>query len=148
MISKYECKRSLSVRSTSFSCIIDRCTSIKTSFSLAPSSSPQNVMLLALSPTSIGVTFVPPLGINQNGPNLVYNITFTGQTFETNTQFITVTNLNALYPATAALSADITGLEEYNNYTIRVSAVNIEGESELTTGEIQITDIAGSISNI
>ena len=105
-------------------------------------------MLLALSPTSIGVTFVPPIDINQNGPNLVYNITFTGQTFETNTQFITVTNLNALYPATAALSADITGLEEYNNYTIRVSAVNIEGESELTTGEIQITDIAGLILNI
>ena len=117
-------------------------------FFLAPSSPPQNVTLRALSPTSIGVTFVPPIGINQNGPNLVYNITYAGQTFETNTQFITVTNTNAVYPATATLSANITGLQEYNNYTIRVSANNVVGASEFTTERIQITDIAGSILNI
>ena len=114
-------------------------------FPVAPSSPPQDVVTLALSPTSIRVTFIPPLAINQNGPNLVYNVSYTGHTFETISQFQTVNVPNSIYPATAAESVTITGLEEYNNYTVRVSAINIEGPSQFTTGVIQITDIAGLI---
>ena len=105
-------------------------------------------MTEALSPTSIRVTFIPPLAINQNGPNLVYNVSYTGQTFETNIQFQTVNTSNAIYPATATVSVTITGLEEYNNYTIGVSANNVEGASEFSTGVIEITDIAGLVAEL
>ena len=49
-------------------------------------------------------------------------------------------------PATIeTLSVVIAGLEEYNNYTIRVSAVNEIGASPFSDEIIQITDIAGLI---
>ena len=113
---------------------------------IAPSSSPQNVATQALSPTSIRVSFVPPLAINQNGLVIRYNVTYTGQIFDTITQSETVIVSNAIYPATIeTLSVVIAGLEEYNNYTIRVSAVNEIGASPFSDEITQITDIAGLI---
>ena len=113
---------------------------------IAPSSSPQNVTTEALSPTSIRVSFVPPLAINQNGLVIRYKVTYTGQIFDTTTQSETVIVSNAIYPATVeTLSVVIAGLEEYNNYTIRVSAVNEIGASPFSDEITQITDIAGLI---
>ena len=46
------------------------------------------------------------------------------------------------------MSSDLTGLQEYNNYTISVRAINGEGVSAFTAGVIQITDEAGkSVGN-
>ena len=113
-------------------------------FLIVPSSPPQNVITQTLSPTSIGVTFTPPLAINQNGLVNSYNVTYIGQTFDTTTQFVIVSVLNAIYPATVeTLSVNLIGLQEYNNYTVSVSAINQIGASPLSDGIIQITDIAG-----
>ena len=103
---------------------------------------------MASSPTSIVVTFVPPFEIEQNGPITSYNISYTGEIFYTDTQFVTVNITNRIYPAVAQVSFNLTGLQEYNNYTISVSAINGEGSSEFTAGVIQITDEAGkSVGN-
>ena len=41
------------------------------------------------------------------------------------------------------VSFDLTGLQEYNNYTISVSAANSQGVSAFTSEVVQITDEAG-----
>ena len=113
-------------------------------FPIVPSSPPQNVITQVLSPISIEVTFTPPLAINQNGLVNSYNVTYIGQTFDTTTQFVIVSVSNAIYPATVeTLSVNLIGLQEYNNYTVRVSAINQIGASPFSDGNIQITDIAG-----
>ena len=96
-----------------------------------------------MSPTSIRVTFYPPPGINQNGLITSYNISYTGELFDTDIQFETVTITNTSYPAVTEVSFDLTGLQEYNNYNISVSAVNGNGSSEFTDGVVQITNEAG-----
>ena len=102
-----------------------------------------------MSPVSIRVTFTPPIAINQNGLISSYNVTYIGQTFDTAIQFVTVNVTNAIYPSTVdTLSVDLTGLQEYNNYTVRVSAVNQIGASPFSDGIIQITDIAGLSNNL
>ena len=111
---------------------------------LAPNSPPQNVTTETLSPTTIRVTFTPPIAINQNGLVSSYNVTYIGQPFDIPTQFVTVNVTNAIYPSTVeTLSVNLTGLQEYNNYTVRVSAVNQIGASPFSDGIIQITDIVG-----
>ena len=104
-------------------------------FPIAPSSPPQNVTTQALSPTSIEVTFVPTADINQNGLIIRYNVTYTGQTFDTVTQSVIVNVTNAVYPSTLeTFSVNLTGLQEYNNYTIRVSAINGIGAGPFSDG--------------
>ena len=57
---------------------------------------------------------------------------------------MTVNVTNAIYPSTVeTLSVNLTGLQEYNNYTVRVSAVNQMGASPFSDGITQITDISG-----
>ena len=113
-------------------------------YPIVPSSPPQNVITQVLSPISIEVFFTPPLAINQNGLVNSYNVTYIGQTFDTTTQFVIVSVSNAIYPATVeTLSVNLIGLQEYNNYTVRVSAINQIGASSFSDGIIQITDIAG-----
>ena len=111
--------------------------------SIAPNDTPQNVTTVSLSPISIRVTFYPPPGIDQNGLITSYNISYTGELFDTVTRFATVPITNQIYPAVTQVSFDLTGLQEYNNYTISVRAINGVGSSEFTTGVIQITDEAG-----
>ena len=99
----------------------------------------------ALSSTSIGITFYPPPEIDQNGPITLYSISFIGKIFDTVPQFVNISFTNPIYPAVAPISVNLTGLQEYNNYTIRLRAANGEGSTESTTGVMQITDQAGSV---
>ena len=110
---------------------------------LAPNDTPQNVATEALGPTSIRVTFNPPLEIDQNGPITSYRISYTGVEFDTTTQFETINIAGRTYPAIAQESIDLIGLQEYNNYTIRISAINGIGSSDFTAGVIQITNEGG-----
>ena len=73
----------------------------------------------------------------------MYNISYTGQLFDTTTQYIYVSTSN-VYPAVDPVYLNITGLEEYNNYTISVSAFNTVGASDFTPEVVQITNIAGN----
>ena len=63
--------------------------------------------------------------------------------FDTYTQFVTVPISNPIYPAVTQVSFDLTELQEYNDYTIRVSAVNRVGTSEFTAVVIQMTNEGG-----
>ena len=102
-----------------------------------------------MSPVSIRVNFTPPIDINQNGLVSSYNVSYIGQTFDTTTQFVTVNVTNAIYPSTVeTLSVNLTGLQEHDNYTVRVSAVNQIGASPFSDGIIQITDIASKSINL
>ena len=122
----------------------NHCNLLSISFHyLAPSDTPQNVTAIPLGPTSITVTFDPPPGIDQNGCITSYNISYSGEEFDTDTQFETVPITNPIYPAVTQVSFDLTGLQEYNNYNISVRAINGEGTSAFTAGVIQITAEGG-----
>ena len=97
----------------------------------------------SLNPTSIEITIYPPLAIDQNGPITSYNFSYTGEIFDIITQFKRIALTNPIYPAVAPISVNITGLQEYNNYTISVRAINGEGTSEYTVGVVQQTDQGG-----
>ena len=99
----------------------------------------------SLSPTSIRVTCVPPLVMDQNGPITSYNFSYTGEIFDTVTQFEAITIPNPIYPAVGPISVNITGLQEYNNYTISVRALNVQGSSSSSPQVVQLTDISGKI---
>ena len=60
---------------------------------------------------------------------------------------MTVNITNPIYPNDTLISFNLTGLQEYNNYTISVRAINGEGSSEFTVGVIQITGEAGKSSH-
>ena len=47
------------------------------------------------------------------------------------------------YPATACINSNLTGLEEFNNYTVTVRAVNSIGSSDPSTGVTAQTNAAG-----
>ena len=98
----------------------------------------------SLSPTSIEISFYPPLAIDQNGPITSYNISYTGEIFDADTQFQVITITNPIYPSFELISVNITELQEYNKYTISARAINREGTSQYTAGDVQITDQGGS----
>ena len=86
----------------------------------------------------------PPPAIDQNGPISMYNISYTGQLFDTTTQYVSVSTVN-IYPAVDPVYFNITGLEEYNNYTIQVAAINGAGAGPLSPSIIQLTSQAGML---
>ena len=104
---------------------------------------PTNITLQTLGSQSIRVTICPPPQINQNGLILSYNVSYTGDPFDTFTQFVTV-SVSLSYPATTCINTNLTGLEEFNNYTVTVRAVNAIGSSDPSTGVIAQTNAAGS----
>ena len=114
-------------------------------FHLAPSDTPQNVTTELLSSTSIRITFYPPSAINQNGPITSYNISYTGEPYNTVTQYKAISIANPIYPAVQSVSINITGLQEYNNYTLSVRVINSAGFSDQKVLPIVQTDSSGNI---
>ena len=107
--------------------------------------SPRNV---TASPdtTSILLSWFPPINESQNGMILTYIIRLTGYPFQMPNQIFTF-NSSESYPSNDMNTLSITGLEEYNNYTVTVSAVNSVSEGPpsspieaktLEAGEFQI----------
>ena len=87
--------------------------------------------------------FYPPPPVNQNGLITSFNVFYTGDPFQTQTQTVDVPISPVVYPLSAMLCVILTNLEEYNNYTITVEAVNSIGDGPESDGVIQITDQAG-----
>ena len=48
-----------------------------------------------------------------------------------------------VYPLNGRICVNLTGLEEYNNYTIQVAAINDAGPGTLSSSIIQLTSQAG-----
>ena len=94
----------------------------------AVSTQPLNLLSGNITSTSFCITFNPPTNITQNGLITSYTVTYQGELFNT-TQFTsTVSVSTVVYPLTESSSMCISNLEEYNNYTVLVSANNGAGE--------------------
>ena len=107
-----------------------------------------------ITATSITVCFEPPLDVNQNGPITSFNITYTGLTVDTTTQMqsLSISNLNVVtvYPlqfSSMSICANLSGLQEFNNYTISVLAINGAGAGP-SSSITQLTNQAGSYAVI
>ena len=73
----------------------------------------------------------------------MYNISYTGQLFNTSTQYVRVDVAADMY--TSPVSVDISELEEYTNYTISVSAINEVGDVVISAEVTRMTNISGMI---
>ena len=74
------------------------------------------------------MTFSPPTNITQNGPITSYIVTYVGKLFNTTEVSTTVSVSSVVYPLTESSVVCISDLEEYNNYTVLIRAVNGAGE--------------------
>ena len=89
---------------------------------------PLNLSSESITSISFCITFDPPSGIDQNGPIASYIVTYQGELFNTTEYNITVLASPVVYPLTESSSVCISNLEEYNNYTVMIRAVNGAGE--------------------
>ena len=110
---------------------------------LAPNQPPQNISAISQNSTVIQVCFYPPPSVNQNGPLTHFNISYSGYPLDTLTQRMSVSVYPKVYPLTNMLCCNLTNLQEYNNYTIRVKSVNTNGEGPESDGVVVQTDEAG-----
>ena len=111
-------------------------------FYLVPDATPTISSLNVVSAQSIQVIICPPPGINQNGLITGYIVSYTGDPFDISNPEIPV-SISLSYPATTCTNTTLTGLEEYNNYTVTVQAVNSIGVSSSSTGMTAQTNEAG-----
>ena len=110
---------------------------------LVPAAAPTNIALQTLGTQSIRVTICPPPQTDQNGLISSYTVSYTGNPFDASAQSVTV-SVSLSYPATTCINTNLTGLEEFNNYTVSVTAVNSIGFSDPSTGVTTQTNAAGS----
>ena len=111
-------------------------------FYIVPTSTPTISSLTVISSQSIQVTICPPPGVDQNGLITGYIVSYTGDPFDTNNQFTPV-SISLPYPVTTCTDTTLTGLEEYNNYTVTVQAQNSIGDSSVSPGVKAQTNEAG-----
>ena len=97
---------------------------------------------MTVGPQSINVTICPPAAIDQNGLILSYNVSYTGDPFDTLTQSQSFA-VSLSYPATACVNVTLTGLEEFNNYAVSIQAVNSAGSGVSSAGVVAQTYLSG-----
>ena len=91
---------------------------------IAPVAAPQNVNATSYTHTTINVCFEFPEGSTQNGLITSFNVSLVGSPFDTESQTISIPTTSTNYPLTGSLCSEITGLQEYNNYTITLLLIN------------------------
>ena len=92
--------------------------------------------------TSVTINWIPPPSGSQNGVITSYAFNITGNPFPYTDPPLNFTT-DGSSPDVASKSLEITGLEEYNEYTISIAAVNIDGTGPFTTGNTFQTFPAG-----
>ena len=100
--------------------------------SLAPGA-PSQLVASNITSTSFCITISPPTNVTQNGPIQSYTVSYQGELFNTTQVNVYVSVGVVTYPLTASSSVCINGLEEFNNYTVAVRAVNGAGEGAAVT---------------
>ena len=105
--------------------------------SLAPIDAPVNVNATNITPTSITVCFEFPEGSTQNGQITSFNVTHVGTPFEAESKTVSIAITSTEYPLTGSVCGNVTGLEEYNNYTITVVLINSIGPSP-SSSDVQV----------
>ena len=94
---------------------------INNSFSV--SEAPTQLAVSSRTATSFCITISPPVNNTQNGLIQSYTVSYQGELFNT-TQVNVSVSVVVIYPLTASSSLCINGLEEFNNYTVSVRAIN------------------------
>ena len=93
--------------------------------STVPSSPPLNIMVTSINPASLMMSWQPPLEIDRNGPIASYMIQYTrvgsGDMMSEN---VRVTGDTTVFT--------ISGLVAYVNYSVSVTAMNVNGTGPLS----------------
>ena len=113
-------------------------------FCIAPGVGPANLTLLTIDSQTIQLTICPPAQMQQNGLITSYNVSYKGDPFDTTTQFQEFTDA-LTFPAAICSVFNLTGLQEYNNYTVNARAINSDGSSALSTEQTTHTDQSGKL---
>ena len=82
-----------------------------------PSSPPQNIMVISITPASLRVSLQPPLEVHRNGPIIGYVIQYT----RVGTSDTLSMNANS------GTTHTISGLVAYVNYSVIVAAMTVNG---------------------
>ena len=96
------------------------------------SEAPNQLNVSNTTATSFCITISPPINNTQNGPIQSYTVSYQGELFNM-TQMNVSVSVVVTYPLTASSSLCINGLEEFNNYTVSVRAINGAGEGAAIT---------------
>ena len=105
--------------------------------SLAPLVAPVNLNATSTTANSTIVCFEFPEGITQNGQITSFNVTLVGIPFDTESQTVSIAITSTEYPLTGSVCGNVTGLQEYNNYTITVVLINSIGPSP-SSSDVQV----------
>ena len=97
-------------------------------------------MATALSSTEIEVSWEEVPAISRNGIIIMYEVQY--EPLETFDEQISIETVNIT--DISILSTDLTGLEEYVEYTISVRAYTIVGPGPYSSGVVETTDEAGN----
>ena len=110
------------------------------------SEAPSQLVPLSIMPTSFCITISPPTDVTQNGPIQSYTVSYQGELFNTTQVNVSVSVGVVTYPLTASSSVCINGLEEFNNYTVALRAVNGAGEGSTFTQVVRT--LAAGLSSL
>ena len=102
--------------------------------STGPSGPPQNVMVTSVNPSSLNVSWQPPLEIDQNGPITAYLVFYRRST--------EISPLTLTIPANTT-EVIITGLTAFVEYAVQVASLNA---NRLGPASNTITRISGEDS--
>ena len=105
--------------------------------SLAPLVAPVNLNATSTTANSIIVCFEFPEGSSQNGQITSFNVTLVGTPFDTESRNVNIAITSTEYPLTGSVCGDVTGLQEYNNYTITLVLINSIGPSP-SSSDVQV----------
>ena len=104
------------------------------------SGAPSQLVASSITSTSFCITISPPTNVTQNGPIQSYTVSYQGELFNTTQVNVSVSVGVVTYPLTASSSVCINGLEEFNNYTVAVRAINRAG------GGVAITQVIRTLT--
>ena len=99
---------------------------------LEPSGTPQSFTIVTFTTTDITISWSPPVPSEQNGLITSYSIRVYGYPFPAVNNSLNAPCVTMDYPAIDPATYTLIGLEEFNNYTISVAAVNSNGTGPYT----------------
>ena len=88
-----------------------------------PSGAPTNISI-TLSGRTLYAEWYPPVATERNGIITSYNFTYLGSPIYTNTTVLLVSGIS---DQEASIALNVSDIEEFNNYTVRINAVNSVG---------------------
>ena len=114
---------------------------------ITASTKPLNLSSGNITDTSFCITFDPPTNSTQNGPITSYIVTYQGELINTTEVNRTVSVSSVVYPLTESSSVCIYNLEEYDNYTALIRAVNGAGQGAAAMITVETLE-AGLFANL